>query len=97
VTRSSARPKCGHGPFLLGGGGWYFTTIDPEGASSDTDGRFGFHAGGGLELALSDYWTLSGSYRYLWLEEFRTRLATLEEAEFDDSGHMIVGSLNYHF
>jgi opacity protein-like surface antigen len=84
-------------PFLLGGAGWYFTTIEAPGLPDRTDDRFGLHAGAGLQFMLGEYWSIDGAYRYVWLEEFRSRDAALQDKEFDDSGHMITAALNYHF
>jgi hypothetical protein len=35
-------------PFILGGGGWYYTNVNGPGGFSDTQKRFGAHAGGGV-------------------------------------------------
>jgi hypothetical protein len=32
-------------PFILGGGGWYYSTVKGPGNFDDTQNRFGFHAG----------------------------------------------------
>jgi opacity protein-like surface antigen len=88
-------------PYILGGGGWYFTTIDRDfpggGDDSDTDNRFGTHAGGGLLLRMTPGFSISGDYRYIWLQEFQTRDESLDEIEFDDSGSQVTVALNFHF
>jgi opacity protein-like surface antigen len=83
--------------FLLGGAGWYLTRIDPPVGDDDTDDRFGLHAGGGVEFHLHDRWSIDGSYRYVWLEEFKSRDQNLTDKEFDDSGSQITVGLNYRF
>ena len=55
-------------PFILGGGGWYFTSIDGPGGFSDTQQRFGGHVGGGLQLFITDHISIDSTYRHVWLE-----------------------------
>jgi len=89
-------------PFLLGGAGWYFTTIEgPDGLGGEfeeTDNRFGPHAGGGLQIYLSKSLSIDGTYRYIWLEEFKSKEQNaVIEKDYEDSGHMITAGLNVHF
>lgn len=89
-------------PFLLGGAGWYFTTvktkIPPLVDESDSDDRFGLHAGGGLQLWFSETVSIDGTYRYIWLEAMKSQdTASLQDKEYNDSGHMITAGLNFHF
>lgn len=89
-------------PFLLGGAGWYMTTVEtkvpPLIDESDTDDRFGLHAGGGLQFFLSEAVSLDGTYRYIWLEALKSKdTASLQDKEFNDSGHMLTAGLNFHF
>lgn len=84
-------------PYLLGGGGWYFTKIEGPFGYNDTDYRFGPHAGGGLEVALGPSVSLDGSYRYIWLKNFRSRNDNELEAEYNDSGYMVTVGLNFKF
>ena len=42
-------------PFLLGGGGWYYTTVKGPGNFDDTQNRFGAHAGAGLQFFFNDH------------------------------------------
>jgi opacity protein-like surface antigen len=84
-------------PFLLGGAGWYHTTLEVPGVPDDTDSRFGLHAGGGLELCLSEHLSLDGTYRYIWMEGFESGGADLTKKEFNDSGHMVTMGLNFYF
>jgi opacity protein-like surface antigen len=84
--------------FGLGGAGWYYTHIDRAGAlDDDTDHRFGFHAGAGLEFMLGSGWSIDGTYRYIWLEDFASEDASIEDKDFDDSGSQVTIGLNYHF
>jgi opacity protein-like surface antigen len=86
-------------PYLIVGAGWYYTRIEAPGGFDDTDHRFGPHAGGGVQLMLmmNDYWSLDGSYRYVWLEEIDAQNENLIEEEYEDEGHMVTIGLNYHF
>jgi opacity protein-like surface antigen len=84
-------------PFLLGGVGWYYTNIEGPGGFDDTQHRFGVHAGGGLQLFINPYWSIDGTYRFIWLEKIESRDASLLDKDFDDNGHMITAALNFHF
>ena len=84
-------------PFLLGGGGWYYTTVKGPGNFDDTQNRFGLHAGGGLQFFLSDHISLDSTYRYIWLEDIRSKDQNIKDKDFNDNGHMVTAGLNFHF
>lgn len=84
-------------PFLLGGGGWYYTTVKGPGNFDDTQNRFGFHAGGGLQFFLSNRISIDSTYRYIWLEDIRSKDQNVVDKKFNDNGHMITVGLNFHF
>ncbi len=83
-------------PYLLAGGGWYYTHV---GAPVDHFAfRFGPHAGAGVEFFLKRFWSLDGSYRYLWTDDIHSQ----DEAHplgrnFSNKGFMLTGALNYNF
>lgn len=80
-------------PFLIGGGGWYYTDVDGPGGFEDVQQRFGLHGGGGLQLMVNRHWSVDGSYRWVWLERIRGQ----GNQKFQDEGHMVTVGLNYHF
>ncbi len=84
-------------PFILGGGGWYYTTVKGPGGFDDTQNRFGLHAGGGLQFFLNRHWSIDGTYRYIWLEKVQSRDQNIVDKKFDDNGHMVTIGLNFHF
>jgi opacity protein-like surface antigen len=84
-------------PFILGGGGWYYTTVDGPGNFSDTQSRLGGHAGGGLQIFLTNHVSVDGTYRYIWLEKLESKNVSLDDKKFDSNGHMITIGLNFHF
>ena len=84
-------------PFLLGGGGWYYTNVEGPGDIDDTQNRFGLHAGGGLQVFLNRRFSVDGTYRYIWLEKAESKNVSLDDKKFDDSGHMFTIGLNFHF
>jgi opacity protein-like surface antigen len=84
-------------PFLLGGAGWYHTQVKGPGDFDDTQSRFGLHAGGGLQLFLSPHWSVDSTYRYVWLEKIESKGVSLDDKQFQDSGHMVTIGLNFHF
>lgn len=84
-------------PFLLGGGGWYYTTVKGPGNFDDTQNRFGLHAGGGLQFFLSNRISIDSTYRYIWLEDIQSIDQNIKDKNFNDNGHMITAGLNFHF
>mgnify|MGYP001252276240 CR=1 FL=1 len=84
-------------PFILGGGGWYYTTVTGPGNFDDTQQRFGGHVGGGLQVFINRHFSADASYRHIWMEKIQSRDVSLEDKKFDDTGHMITVGLNFHF
>ena len=83
-------------PYLLGGGGWYYTHV--QGGGNPTQNRFGPHAGVGLEAVLGRHWSVDGSYRYVWNEDVHSQDAAHPLGRnFSDSGFMLTAALNYLF
>jgi opacity protein-like surface antigen len=82
-------------PYILGGVGYYYTHV--QGVTGSTN-RYGPHAGAGLEAALSQHWTIDGSFRYLWTQSL-TAPTTASPAgkNFSDNGFMVTAALNYRF
>jgi opacity protein-like surface antigen len=65
--------KLAHGafqPYLLGGPGWYYTTVEVlEGPEADiSTHEFGWHAGGGAEIRPNRHFGIHGDYRYTFLD-----------------------------
>lgn len=90
-------PNSSVSPFVLGGGGWYYTSIDGPGGFSDTQNRFGPHLGGGVEVYLSKQLSVDATYRYVWIEKIQSRNESLANKDYKDDGHMITAGLNLHF
>lgn len=84
-------------PFILGGGGWYFTSIDGPGGFSDTQHRFGGHVGGGVQLFVTDHISIDSTYRHIWLERVESKTVSLDDKKFNDNGHMVTIGVNVHF
>lgn len=84
-------------PFILGGGGWYFTTVTGPGGFDDTQQRFGGHVGGGIQVFINNHISADASYRHIWLEKVESKSASLDDKRFNDNGHMVTVGLNFHF
>ena len=83
-------------PYILAGGGWYYTHVYTPVDSSEF--RFGPHAGGGVEFFLNEAWSFGGSYRYLWTEDINSRdSAHPLGRNFSDKGFMLTAAVNYSF
>jgi len=83
-------------PYILAGGGWYYTHIY---APVDSSGfRFGPHAGGGAEYFLNTTWSFGGSYRYLWTQDIHSVDAAHPLGRnLRDKGFMLTAAVNYSF
>jgi len=89
-------PKSRLTPFILGGGGWYYTHVRKPHES--TQYRFGPHAGAGLKLSVDRNWSIDGSWRYLWNRDINSEDAAHPAGRnFSDNGFMFTTGLNYHF
>ena len=84
-------------PFVLGGAGWYYTTVSGPGDYSNTQNRFGPHVGGGVEFYLSKQLSVDATYRYVWIEDVKSQNAAVENKDYKDDGSMITAGLNLHF
>jgi opacity protein-like surface antigen len=83
-------------PYLLAGGGWYYTHIYAPTGSSEF--RFGPHVGGGIEFYKDSAWSFDGSYRYLWNEDIHSQDAQHPLGRnFSDKGFMLTAAVNYSF
>jgi len=83
-------------PYILAGGGWYYTHVYSP--ADSTDFRFGPHAGGGVEYFLNTAWSFGGSYRYLWTEDIHSQdLAHPLGRNITDKGYMLTAAVNYSF
>ena len=84
-------------PFILGGGGWYYTTVKGPGNFDDTQNRFGLHVGGGLQYFFNKHFSIDSTYRYIWLEKIQSKDQNIFDKSFNDNGHMVTIGVNFHF
>ena len=83
-------------PYILAGGGWYYTHVYTPVDSSSF--RFGPHAGGGVEYFFNTAWSAGGSYRYLWTEDIHSQdVAHPLGRNLKDKGFMLTAAVNYSF
>jgi len=54
-------------PFVLGGGGLYWTRTTVTGRDTKSEFDFGWHLGVGADYNLSDRMFIEGDFRYIWL------------------------------
>lgn len=59
-------------PYLLAGVGWHYTDVKYKGflagRPNDTSSEFGFQAGAGVDLPLTDVMTVDADLRYIFLQ-----------------------------
>lgn len=83
-------------PYIMAGGGWYYTHV--YGGAGSSEFRFGPHAGGGIEFYRDSAWSFDTSYRYLWNEDIHARDAEHPLGRtFTDKGFMLTAAVNYSF
>ncbi|MDD5209121.1 MAG: porin family protein [Elusimicrobiales bacterium] len=83
-------------PYILAGGGWYYTQVDTPADSSGF--RFGPHAGAGVEFFRNSAWSFGGSYRYLWTPDIHSQDAAHPLGRnLRDEGFMLTAAVNYSF
>lgn len=91
-------------PYLVGGGGWYFTKIDYSpsleslGFRDKTTHIFGWHVGGGLELPITANVALNADIRYIFLDnKFGETGSTSLSRNSKDDGWVGTGAVMFYF
>jgi len=76
-----------------------FGTATPGTAESFSALRFGWTAGGGLEYALGDNWTVRAEYLFVDLQSltYTFPLANIRQATQDEFVHVVRAGLNFKF
>lgn len=77
-------PNAQFSPYLVGGGGWYYSKISYEGALSgrpnETENTYGTHAGAGLEIRLGSSVMIGADLRTVFL---RARSSAFQSGDFN--------------
>jgi len=76
-------------PFILAGGGVYWTRTTRTGKSSESEFDIGWHLGLGLDVAISERMFIETDFRYMWLD-VDTEGGTFADAAADFN-HWIAG------
>jgi len=85
-------------PYVTGGAAFGDIKMTPVGLGSETDTRFGWTAGAGVEFAISGPWTAKVEYLYADLGDATCSAATCGVSTNVDFNTSIVrGGLNYRF
>ena len=89
-------PSYRFAPYVLAGGGWYYTRVYAPVDHSEV--RFGPHMGAGVDFFMGRFWSIDSSYRYLWNEDIHSQDAEHPLGRnFRDKGFMVTLALNYYF
>jgi len=81
-------------PYLLGGGGWYFTKIEVKTGLVEIDDdqvQFGWHLGGGVAVKPTPRVVIHADYRYTSVD------FELEHLKIDATGRMITAGVTIFF
>lgn len=77
-------PNAQFSPYLVGGGGWYYSRISYEGAlsglSNETENTYGTHAGAGLEIRLGSSVMIDADLRTIFLH---ARSSAFQSGDFN--------------
>ena len=85
-------------PYVLAGGGWYYSRVDYDdsiGGGDETDRSFAVHVGAGANVWLSPRLSLFADFRWVFLDEPGVDNSNLRDEEFD-YGQVTFG-LNFGF
>jgi len=100
---ATARGRIGYAmdrwmPYITGGAAFGDVKMTPVGGASETDTRFGWTGGGGLEYAFMSAWSAKVEYLYVDLGKASCSVATCgvaNDVTFKTS--IVRGGINYHF
>lgn len=91
-------------PYLVGGGGWYYTKIDFSkdlealGFKDKTERPFGWHLGGGLELPITAHVAINADIRYIFMDtKFGESGTTRLDENRNADGWVGTGALMFYF
>jgi outer membrane immunogenic protein len=85
-------------PYITGGAAFGDVKMTPVGGASETDTRFGWTGGGGLEYAFQGAWSAKVEYLYVDLGKASCSVATCGVAtDVTFKTSIVRGGINYHF
>ena len=73
-------------PYVLAGGGWYYSRIDYDdsiGGGDETDRSFGGHVGAGANFRVSPRLSIFGDFRWVFMDEPGVDNSNLRDEKFD--------------
>jgi outer membrane immunogenic protein len=99
---ATARGRIGYAfdrwmPYITGGAAFGDVKMTPVGGASETDTRFGWTAGGGLEYAFMGAWSAKVEYLYVDLGKANCSVATCGANDVTFKTSIVRGGINYHF
>lgn len=81
-------------PYVLGGGGWYFTKVNLRTdlvQIDDTQTKFGYHLGGGIAVNAGPRVAIHADYRYTAVS------VKISDLKIDANGRMITAGVTIYF
>ena len=99
---ATARGRIGYAmdrwmPYITGGAAFGDVKMTPVGGASETDTRFGWTGGGGLEYAFMGAWSAKVEYLYVDLGKANCSVATCGANDVTFKTSIVRGGINYHF
>jgi len=84
-------------PYITGGAAYGQVKMDPPGAGDDSEGRFGWTVGAGVEWAFAPAWSAKLEYLYVDLGTMSCSIAACGGRESDNKLNIFRGGINYRF
>lgn len=78
-------------PYIIGGIGWYNTTVEIKGADNETSSDIGYHFGAGADIPIAETVVLNFDIRYNFLD------VSVESKDIDYKGWIGTGGLTFYF
>ena len=83
-------------PFILGGGGWYYTTAQGRGDSTIRRTASGFMRAAGCSSSSIDIFPSTAPIAISGSKRSNPRTRNIVDKKFNDNGHMITIGVNFH-
>lgn len=84
-------PESSFSLYVVGGAGWYYTSVEIKGVGDETSSDFGYHLGGGVDIPIARTAVLNFDIRYNFLD------ISVKDKDIDYKGWIGTGGLTFYF